>query len=354
MQYPVSNPTVVFKDTRSAVMEITDLPRPQGDDYVLIRTEKSIVSAGTEIACFKGTESWAPFPFVPGYGSVGRVVDTGPAVTGFKRGDRVFTYGRHELYSLANTVTVPLSEELDAETGVFARIAAVSITARRVSDAAFGDPVLVLGLGLVGNLAAQIFKRSGAEVVAVDPSEKRRCLAAACGIQSVFASRDDLEREIDSLTDGKRFHTVVDATGIPAVIVEAPAMAGKGGEVILLGSPRGEFTADLTPLLNQVHLAGHGCITLKGAHEFRFPAQEDPGGNVRFSFTGNVKVLLRKIASGDLRVRDLISHRADPRDCDSVYSELHDKPDSFSAIVFDWSHFDEPNRPLRPCPTTSP
>jgi 2-desacetyl-2-hydroxyethyl bacteriochlorophyllide A dehydrogenase len=105
MNYPKQNPTLVFKAENQAVLEERPLQQPQGDDFILIETEKSILSAGTELACLRGSEPWAPFPFVPGYGSVGTIVDMGAGVKDFAVGERVFTYGRHEAYSLANTVT---------------------------------------------------------------------------------------------------------------------------------------------------------------------------------------------------------------------------------------------------------
>jgi 2-desacetyl-2-hydroxyethyl bacteriochlorophyllide A dehydrogenase len=304
---------------------------------IRIRTEKSIISAGTELACLRGSESWAPFPFVPGYGSVGRVVDVGDAVEEFNVGDRVFTYGRHEQYSFANTVIEKIPDDLPSEKAVFARMAAVAITALRVADAELGDKVAVQGLGLVGNLAAQLFTLAGCDVIAVDLSEKRRRIAEKCGIWRTLAPSDPLEDEITELTDGKKCRSVIDATGVPAAVEKAPRLAGKDGELILLGSPRGEYKTDLTAFLNFSHLAGFGCITVKGAHEYRFPQREDPEYRYRHSFQSNVKVILDRIADNRLKTEELITHRVKPAECEKIYNDLRLSGGEAMGVIFDWT-----------------
>lgn len=338
MNYPKQNPTLVFKAENQAVLEERPLQQPQGDDFILIETEKSILSAGTELACLRGSESWAPFPFVPGYGSVGTIVDMGAGVKDFAVGERVFTYGRHEAYSLANTVTQKVPQGVAPEDAVFARMAAVAITSLRITEAEFGDFVAVMGLGLVGNFAAQLFTLAGCEVIGIDPSPNRREMAQRCGVAHTFASDAELPQKLENLTGGARCRTVVDATGIPAVVAKAPELAGKYGELILLGSPRGAYQSDLTTFLNYSHLAKFGNITIKGAHEFRFPIEENPDLYYRHSFASNVRTILRRIADGKLKTRELLTHQPKPAEADRVYLGLRETPEDYMGVVFDWTH----------------
>ena len=302
----------------------------------VIKTEYSIVSPGTELACLGGKESWAPLPFKPGYGSVGRVTQVGTERPDLKVGQRVFTYGDHAAYSTTRVLTIPLKEGIDPVQAVFARMAAVSITALRVSDVALGDTVAVFGLGLVGNLAAQLFSLSGCEVIGIDPSPGRRNLATRCGIAHVLDPNVNLLESVRTLTDGRMCRTVVDATGVPAVAEKAGSLAGRQGELILLGSPRGEHRANLTDFLNQTHLWGN-CVTVKGAHEWRFPIQEDPNGQGRFSIEGNIRTILRLIEQGSLEIGPLLTHVISPSDAPSVYAGLRDHKESYTGVVFDWS-----------------
>jgi threonine dehydrogenase-like Zn-dependent dehydrogenase len=217
-------------------------------------------------------------------------------------------------------------------------MAAVAITSLRITEAEFGDFVAVMGLGLVGNFAAQLFTLAGCEVIGIDPSPNRREMAQRCGVAHTFASDAELPQKLEYLTGGAKCRTVVDATGIPAVVAKAPELAGKYGELILLGSPRGAYQSDLTTFLNYSHLAKFGNITIKGAHEFRFPIEENPDLYYRHSFASNVRTILRRIADGKLKTKELLTHQPKPAESDRVYLGLRETPEDYMGVVFDWTH----------------
>ena len=216
-------------------------------------------------------------------------------------------------------------------------MAAVSITALRVADIALGDTVAVFGLGPVGNLAAQLFRLSGCNVVGIDLSEKRRELARQCGITHLFESGKIAKEAVLDLTGGKLCRSVVEATGVPAVAEEAITLAGKQGEFILLGSPRGEHRTDLTPFLNRSHIWDNGCVTIKGAHEWRFPVKEDAQGHGRHSIERNIHCILNLIAENKLQVAPLLTHLASPIEAEKMYEGLRKEKDKYLGVVFDWS-----------------
>lgn len=329
---------VLFTEPGKAVFSPADSSAlPGGPDDVLIETEYSIVSAGTELAILSGGESWAPLPFTPGYGSVGRVLRAGSNVKDVAVGQRIFTYGNHGQYAATDIMRIPVADTVDPIKATFARIAAVSITALRVSDTALGDYVAVYGLGLVGNLAAQLFTLAGCEVIGIDISEQRREQGLKCGIAHVLAPGAELEAQVAAITNGKGCRSVVEATGLAAVAATAGAIASKGGELILLGSPRKEFVTDLTPFLNRTHIWGNGCITVKGAHEWRYPVAEDPQGHGRFSMEGNVRAILRLIDQDKLQIDPLLTHVVSPKACQEVYDGLKNQKDVYTGVVFDWS-----------------
>ncbi len=186
---PMKNQSVrvIFPSPGLTALEEFPMPVISRPTDVLIENEYSIVSAGTELACRAGLESWAPLPFSPGYGSVGRVVAFGDEVKNLSVGQRVLSFGRHAKHILGEFVVVPVPDGLDPVKVTFARMAAVSMAASRASDAELGDFVAVIGLGLVGNLSAQLFGLAGCEVIGIDPSARRREQALACGVPHVIA-----------------------------------------------------------------------------------------------------------------------------------------------------------------------
>jgi len=302
-----------------------------------IKTRFSVISAGTEVANLVGLEPSLAFPWPPGYGSIGEVIAVREGVTGVKPGDRVFTYGRHQSYDQARLMAVPVPEGLPGEQAVLARMAAVAMTAVRASQAELGDWAAVFGLGTVGNFAAQLLRLSGCEVIGVDLSPLRLERAQACGVQHTINVAEQKVREtVTDLTGGRMCEVVVEASGSPQAAPEALAIAGKLGEVILVGSPRAEYQTNLTPVLQQVHLWQNGCVTLKGAHEWRYPTRRDPGQWIKHSIERNVEIILGLMADGRLRTQELLTHLVSPADCAEAYAGLRDKKDEYLGVVFDW------------------
>ena len=309
-----------------------------GGDELLVESLYSVVSAGTELACLSGREAWFPFPRVPGYATVGRIVALGNSVTGLREGEVVLHYGGHQSYNRRKRgdFLLPVPEGIDGAVAAMTRLATVAFTSIRVSNIEAGDFVAVAGLGPVGNLAAQLAQIQGGRVIGVDMSAGRIDLARKCGIeQTIDASREDAAERIREMTGGEGVASVIDATGSPRAIVAEMDWAAKRGEVILLGSPRGEVQGDLTELLRSVHLWSLGCVTLKGAHEWRYPVMHDP--NTKHSLERNSRVAWWLQQTGKLQMHKLITHVVSPDDAPAAYEGLRSRKDEYVGVVFDWS-----------------
>ncbi|MFH1904615.1 MAG: zinc-binding alcohol dehydrogenase [bacterium] len=311
-----------------------DLPA----DHVLIKTHYSLISAGTELACLSGTESWFKMPLTSGYASVGEVVAKGNEVTNLDIGDTVFQYGHHEEYSIQpmRKIVVKVPETIDEKLIPFTRMATIAMTAIRVSDIELGDYVVVTGQGLIGNMAAQLAKLQGADVIVIDLSDKRLELSKKCGIEFCINSKQSNVREkIMKITDAKGISTLIEATGIPQVAVKGLPLIAKGGEIILLGSPRGGFQGDITDLFNYCHLSDRGYITFKGAHEWRFPIRYD--NFVKHSIERNTKIVFNLMEKKQLSVKPLLSHVVKPYEIAKAYEGLKNNKDDYIGVIIDWN-----------------
>ena len=312
-----------------------------GPDEVWIETMYSLISAGTEGAAFDDVTGTTRYPMGLGYAAVGRVIREGADFPQVRRGQVVFTYSPHQQYARAQVLCLPVPEGMAPTVALSARLATVAMTAVRVSAVELGDRVVVLGQGMVGNLCAQLFDASGADVLGVDVSPRRLDLARLCGVRHVALAGDEqaTREAVMAFTEGGGAETVVEAVGHPALALSATGLAHKLGEVILLGSPRGTLTGDLTALLNRVHLWDQGCITLKGAHEWRLPARASPGGQPfqKHSLERNTRIAFRLIAQGRLRVAPLLTHLLPPSEAEQAYRGLRDERDAYVGVVFDWT-----------------
>jgi 2-desacetyl-2-hydroxyethyl bacteriochlorophyllide A dehydrogenase len=333
----LQNKKIVFEKPWEVSLRTEDLDDssvPSG--HVILKKIYSIISTGTELACLSGNEGWFKMPGVPGYACVGEVLKCGADTGGFKTGDRIMCYGNHSLYEIipVKGIFMPVPSGLDLKWIPFVRMATIAATAIRTSDIEWGDYAAVCGQGLVGNMAMQLATLQGAQVIAVDVADNRLEAAKKCGAAlAINSAKQNAAEEIKTFTKGKGVSTLVDATGIPALDVQNAEWLAQNGEMIFLGSPRGKYETDVTPFLNRVHLAGFN-ITLKGAHEWKFPVNKIPF--VKHSLERNTELVFELIENRKLILEPLLTETASPADCSAVYANLRDKKDKYMGVLFDW------------------
>jgi 2-desacetyl-2-hydroxyethyl bacteriochlorophyllide A dehydrogenase len=317
-----------------------------GRDQVLVRAEASIVSAGTELAAFTALSKnvyipgrWNSYPFRPGYGLVGRVEAVGETSGTLGAGQRVLCFGKHaslQIYDFSGDKPMSgifsIEEDLPAEQAVVARMALVALAAPQTAEAEPGDTVAVFGLGLVGNLAAQLYQIAGARVIALDTSRGRCHAARECGLETVLdVAPDQQARAVLDHTRGRGATIVVDAVGHSAVIQTALRAVAAHGEIILLGSPRVPVESNVTDVFNRIHMQ---WLTLRGALEWRLPRH--PTRGLKHSVASNLALALDLIRSGRLRVAPIVSHLIRVEQLLDAYRGMLSDKDRYLGVVIDW------------------
>ncbi len=225
------------------------------------RTLVSLVSAGTELACYRGLIG--SFPMGSGYASVFEVERVGAEVADLAPGDCVFCMGPHQLYQRQERAGVaPLPDGLAPERAAFARLMGVTQATLVTTKARPPAPVLVTGLGLVGNLGAQVFAACGYEVTACDPDAARRELASRLRHRRVVerAPMEELEGRVD---------LVLECSGHEAAALDGCRVVRKGGEVVLTGVPWERHT-DLTAH-ELLHAVFYRYVVLRSGWEWEVP-----------------------------------------------------------------------------------
>lgn len=329
----MENERVVFTAPRQVEVLGGEVPEP-GPGQILIRNAATVVSPGTERAVLlQLPNALRRFPFAPGYSNAGVVAAVGTGVGDLRVGDAVVADAPHERYSLRRArAVVAAPPGLPPERAAFAYMAVIAIGGVRKARIELGESVLVMGLGLIGQLAVQLARANGARrVVGLDRHPFRLDLAQRCGAEALVLS-DDLEATAATLRDrtgGRGFDVVVDATGFPDAAGLAMAAAATGGRVVLLGSTRGLSTVNL---YEDVHCRG---LVLIGAHNQARPREDSTPGF--WTQQRDMECIVGLLADGRLDVDPLITDRVAPSQAPELYRRVADWDPAVVAVVIDWS-----------------
>jgi 2-desacetyl-2-hydroxyethyl bacteriochlorophyllide A dehydrogenase len=327
---------LVITGEREAALQTCSLEPTLSANDLFVQSEASFISAGTELSIYTGTEpatkipgTWCYYPSKVGYSNVGKILAKGENVTGFEVGERVFTFAPHVSHyvyqlnsgNLYRSLVVKIPDSLPLEVASVLHMPHVAMTALNVASSVFGKRVVVVGLGVVGNLAAQMFQLAGAAVIGIDPAKARRDLAERCGISRTLASLEDLKQQAD---------ISVDAVGHSSIIMQCLKATATFGEIILLGSPRVSVTGDLNEAFMDIHLRG---LQLKGALEWNRPVYTTLNEN---SQAQNMERIIGWLQDGRLNIAPLVSHVLPPTEAKRAYEGLlHDK-DNYTGVVLKW------------------
>ena len=194
-----------------------------------------------------------------------------------------------------------------------------------------GEAVVVLGLGLVGQLAMSLTCLCGAmPVIAVDPACRRLTKAKERGADVVINPREtsDLAERVRKECPADGADVVIEATGNPAVYAQAVRLARRAGRVIALGSPRGSVEMDSFP---DVHLRE---VDIIGA--FQLLTLEEPHVYYPWNRGRDRTTLLKMMSVNRLSVKDLITHRFKTEQCQAVYEMFAGRPMEALGVLFEW------------------
>src|SRR5438094_396041 len=336
---------VVIAEPYQVTVRDVELP-PPGPNQVLVATEASAVSAGTELAVYTGTHQWLrdpnlpdwKFPFRPGYSAAGTVVAVGPGVSGWAPGDRVSYPGNHasaELLTLGHERgrLWRLPNGLDADRAAWACIARYGMGASIRAGLTLGQSAAVLGLGAIGQFTLRCLVAAGAHpVVGIDGVRMRREAARAAGADHVIdPNAGDARRQLDDFLGTRGAELVADATGVPDAVPVAMSLACDGGQVVVVGSPRGKakdvnFYDDLHRRYIKV-TGAHGNMLFEPAHT-RLAGAWDINKAQGW--------LLAALAAGRLSLAGLITHRIEPQQLGTAYDGLLKNKEEYLGVVVRW------------------
>jgi len=343
----------LFQDPKAGTIQVVELPPPAlRPGTLLVRNAYSVISPGTErnavsaardsylktararpdlvrrvldtvkkegvLAAYRKVQAKLGEPQALGYSSAGTVIAVGPGAGDYFRvGDRVACCGAG-IASHAETICVPVNlaarvpEDVGLDDAAFATLGAISLHGVRQVEPRLGDRVAVIGCGLLGLFAVQLFRAHGARVAAfdLDPSNVKR--AKEHGAEAGLAGdTDDQVQAALAWTEGVGVDAVLvtAASSSDAPMVAAAGMCRERGRVVALGFvpfglPREiAYAKELELRISRSYGPG------RYDPSFEEKGLDYPIGYVRWTETRNLEAFLESIADKRVAVSPLVTHR---------------------------------------------
>lgn len=342
---------LVLRAPRSVAVEPERSPVP-GPGQVLLRTLHSGISAGTELAAYRGTSPtlhrrWdgsarlfrdvegppRPYPVRDlGYEEVGEVVALGPEVDGAAApapGDRVFgTWGHrtHHVMDAAEALERRLPDGLPALAGIFSHIGSTALNGVHDAGARIGETVVVFGLGVPGQIAARLLRASGVRTIGVEPLASRRALAGGALDVALSPGDGPVAERVRDLTDGRGADAVVEASGAVPALHEAIRSVAYASRVVALGFYQGGAAA--LALGEEFH---HNRVELISSQI----SGVAPDRAHRWDRRRLARELMRLQARGVLDLLPLVTHRIPFDDAPRAFELVDERPEETLQVVLD-------------------
>jgi threonine dehydrogenase-like Zn-dependent dehydrogenase len=353
----VEGKRAVLQADGSVKIESYEVPKP-GPDQVLVRIHVTAVSAGSEVNGIRQRRG-APAGNFPeaglGYTAIGTVAEVGREVSGWQVGERVLCGGNHGSHWLVTPrlETSPegipqqfmlerVPDDLDDATATFCVLGDIALHGIRRAQIQIGESVAVHGLGVIGLLAVQLARISGAHpVIGLDMVPARLEMAKELGAShTVNVAESDPVATIREITKSPwRFRGAL--PGLPPdagadVQIHATSYIGNyptllkaaadRGRIVLVGATAGQVTIESHELLRRE-------LKVMGSYQ---TGMSEPHPYWAWSRPRNHHVIWDLIRRGALQVKPLVSHFVDYRQSPALYEQMAQGGEGWLGVIFRW------------------
>lgn len=275
-------------------------------------------------------------PIPLGYCNVGKVIAVGKGVDEFNIGDRVTSNGPHaEIICVPKNLVSKIPDNVTDEEATFTVIGAIGLQGIRLSNPTFGETFIVVGLGLIGLITAQLLKANGCNVIGFDYDSNKVSLAKSFGITAINPTEGlDQVSFVLNATSGIGADAVIITASNKSndIISQSAKMSRKRGRIILVGviglniSRADFYEKELTFQVS--------CSYGPGRYDDNYEqkGEDYPLPFVRWTEKRNFDAILQAIASKTIQVKPLITERINLVDFQQIYGNMA-KSKSIASIL---------------------
>jgi predicted dehydrogenase/threonine dehydrogenase-like Zn-dependent dehydrogenase len=365
----------IIQNMSSGVTQLVEAPAPDlGRGTVLIKTHRSLISAGTErmlvdfgrsslitkarkqpdkvrqvldkartdgaLSTLSAVRAKLGQPLPLGYCNAGTVLAVGKDVTGLSVGDRVASNGPHaDVVCVPRNLCAHIPDNVSDETAAFTVLASIGLQGIRLARPTLGEAFVVTGVGLIGLITVQLLRAQGCRVMAIDFDQDKLALAAQFGAEICNpATGGDPVAAAIAFSRGRGVDGIIitASTSSNDPVSQAAKMARVRGRIILVGVTglnlnRADFYEK--ELSFQV-----SCSYGPGRYDptYEQAGNDYPVGFVRWTEQRNFEAVLDMMSTGQLTTESLVSHRVEFAKAPTAYDVLT-KDTTSLGIVLDYT-----------------
>ncbi len=366
----------IIQDLKKGHTILQELPVPKvKSGCVLIQTTRSLVSLGTERMLVNfgkanfiqkakqqpdkvkmvldkiKTDGLRPTveavlnkldkPLALGYCNVGKIVAVGKGVTEFNVGDRVASNGNHAEYvCVPKNLTVKIPDNVTDDEATFTVIGAIGLQGIRLLQPTFGETIVVVGLGLIGLITAELLLGNGCNVIGFDFDSEKIRIAKEKGIIAINPSEGTNQvKFVESYTKGVGADGVIITASNKSneIISQSANMCRKRGRIILVGVIGLDISrADFYEKEIKFQIS---CSYGPGRYddEYEKKGNDYPIGYVRWTEKRNFEAILNAISKKTLDVNSLITCRVPLNDYQKIYGDMSNSKSIASILEYNSS-----------------
>ena len=363
----------IIQDLSSGDTILEDIPAPLvKPGYILIQTTRSLVSLGTERMLVEfgksnlfqkakqqpdkvnevinkiKTDGLKPTinavfnklgqPIPLGYCNVGKVIAVGKGVQEFSIGDRVSSNGPHaEIVCVPRNLVVKIPDNVTDDEATFTVIGSIGLQGIRLVNPTFGETIVVVGLGLIGLITAQLLKANGCHVIGFDFDTKKVNIAKSFGIDAInpSVSIDQVAYVLNATNSIGADSVIITASNKSNDIISQSAkMSRKRGRIILVGvigldiSRADFYEKELTFQVS--------CSYGPGRYDDNYEqkGEDYPLPFVRWTEKRNFEAILKAISNKTIELEPLITEKIALIEYQQIYGNMSQNNSIASLLIY--------------------
>ena len=363
----------IIQDLSSGDTILEDIPAPLvKPGHVLIQTTRSLVSLGTERMLVEfgksnlfqkakqqpdkvkevfnkiKTDGLQPTinavfnklgqPIPLGYCNVGKVIAVGKGVQEFSIGDRVSSNGPHaEIVCVPKNLVVKIPDNVTDDEATFTVIGSIGLQGIRLVNPTFGETIVVVGLGLIGLITAQLLKANGCHVIGFDFDTKKVNIAKSFGIDAINPSAgiDQVAYVLNATNSIGADSVIITASNKSNDIISQSAkMSRKRGRIILVGvigldiSRADFYEKELTFQVS--------CSYGPGRYDDNYEqkGEDYPLPFVRWTEKRNFEAILKAISNKTIELEPLITEKIALTEYQKIYGNMSQNNSIASLLIY--------------------